>query len=147
MNKIQREYVRVAAAVPLVRPADVAANVVSIRGLLQQAASEGAHAVVFPELCLTGYTCADLFYRPYLLQAAERALGELLPSCLGMLVAVGLPVRVSGRIFNCAGVIVDGRLAGVVPKTYLPSTHEFYEARWFASALEATVNEVTLAGA
>ena len=147
MDMDHKEFVRVAAAVPLVRPADVGANLAAVRTLVQQAVAEGSQAVVFPELCLTGYTCADLFYRPCLLQAAERALGELLPSCLGMLVAVGLPVRVSGRIFNCAGVIVDGRLAGVVPKTYLPSTHEFYEARWFASALEATVNEVTLAGA
>ena len=147
MCRLQREFVRVAAAVPLVRPADVGANLESIRGLLRDAAAECVQAVVFPELCLTGYTCADLFFQPYLLDSAERALADLLPACGDMLVAVGLPVRVSGRIFNCAAVIAGGRLVGVVPKTYLPSTHEFYEARWFASALEATDTEVTLAGA
>ena len=147
MCRLQREFVRVAAAVPLVRPADVGANLESIRGLLRDAAAACAQAVVFPELCLTGYTCADLFYQPYLLDSAERALADLVPACGDMLVAVGLPVRVSGRIFNCAAVIAGGRLVGVVPKTYLPSTHEFYEARWFASALEATDTEVTLAGA
>lgn len=140
------DFVRVAAAVPLVRPCDVAGNADSIRRLLAQAEAADAAVAVFPELCLTGYTCADLFYQPALLAAAEQALADLLPCCGDRLVALGLPVRVDGRLFNCAAVVVDGRLAGVVPKTYLPNTHEFYEARWFASAFEATATEVTLAG-
>lgn len=146
MNHLQSDFIRVAAAVPTVRPADVGANLASIREVLRQAAKEGARVVVLPELCLTGYTCADLFHQPYLLKSAEWALADLLPDCAGMLVAIGLPVRVSGHIFNCAAIVTDGHLAGVVPKTYLPSTHEFYESRWFASALEATETEVTLAG-
>ena len=141
------DYLRVAAAVPAVRPADVAANAASVRQMLERAAQEGVRAVVFPELCLTGYTCADLFYQPYLLAAAERALADLIPACGDVLAAVGLPVRAGGRIFNCAAVVAGGRLVGVVPKSYLPSTHEFYEARWFASAREATEGEVALAGA
>lgn len=147
MDAGQKDFVRVAAAVPVVRPANVTANLSAIRDLLHQAAAEDVRAIVFPELCLTGYTCADLFFQPDLLDTAERALADLIPDCGDRLVAVGLPVRVAGRIFNCAAVIAQGRLVGVVPKTYLPSTHEFYEARWFASALEAMETEVTLAGA
>ena len=141
------DYLRVAAAVPTVRPADADANLASIRALLRRSEAEGARVVVFPELCLTGYTCADLFYQPYLLAAAERALADLVPVCgEDQVVAVGLPVRTGGRIFNCAAVIAARRLVGVVPKTYLPSTHEFYEARWFACAPEATEGEIALAG-
>ena len=141
------EFLRVAAAVPTVRPADVGANLEAIRSVLRKAAERSVKVAVFPELCLTGYTCADLFYQPYLLESAERALADLIPDCGDGLVAVGLPVRVTGRIFNCAAVIADRRLVGAVPKTYLPSTHEFYESRWFASALDATVDEIELAGA
>ncbi len=137
---------RVAAAVPVVRPADAGANLAAIRSVLREASERNVKVAVFPELCLTGYTCADLFYQPYLLESAERALADLIPDCGDGLVAVGLPVRVGGRIFNCAAVIAGRRLVGVVPKTYLPSTHEFYESRWFASALEATEDEIELAG-
>ena len=140
------EYLRVAAAVPSVAPADVAANAAAVREALRRAAAAGASAVALPELCLTGYTCADLFYRPALLDAAEDALAALVHDCGDMLVAVGLPVGSGGRIYDCAAVVAGGRLAGVVPKTYLPSTHEFYESRWFASALDATEDTVSLAG-
>ena len=141
------EFVRVAAVVPRVRPADVAFSAASVGACLKDALEKGARVIVLPELCLTGYTCADLFYQPSLLNAAEAALADLLPLCGDALVAIGLPVRVSGRIYNCAAIVAAGRLVGVVPKTYLPSTHEFYESRWFASALDLAEREVTLAGA
>ncbi|MGN0853992.1 MAG: NAD(+) synthase [Kiritimatiellia bacterium] len=146
-----KDFVRVAAAVPCVRPADVAGNLASIRRVYAEAVKSGARAIVFPELCLTGYTCADLFYQPSLLSAAERALGDFIAFVQSMgsiprLIALGLPVRHQGRIFNCAAIISDGGLVGIVPKTYLPSTREFYETRWFASALEATATEVTFCG-
>ena len=134
---------------PCVRPADVKGNLESIQRVYAEAIKGGAQAIVFPELCLTGYTCADLFYQPALLAAAEQALADFISfarSRGGALVAVGLPIRMGGRIFNCAAVIANGELMGVVPKTYLPSTHEFYESRWFASALEATATEITLCG-
>ena len=94
MKTERNEYLRVAAAVPAVRPADVGANLAASRARLRQMAAARVQAAVFPELCLTGYTCADLFYQPYLLDAAERALAELIPDCGEGLVAVGLPVRV-----------------------------------------------------
>ncbi len=144
-----REYARVAAAVPSVRPADAAANLESAKRLYDRAVAGGADAVVYPELCLTGYTCADLFYQPSLLAEAEEALRLFVAHTAGKghtLAALGLPVRAGGRIFNCAAVVADGRLFGIAPKTYLPSTHEFYESRWFASALEATEDELNFAG-
>ena len=139
------DFIRVAAAVPRVRPADVAGNVASILRLLGESARKGVDLVVFPELAITGYTCGDLFYRPDLLENSLAGLRKLAkasakPGCPAF--AVGLPVRVSGRIFNCAAFVAGGRVVGFVPKTYLPTTHEFYEARWFASALDATECEI-----
>ena len=143
----QYGFIRAAAAVPKVRPADVDGNLASVKRLVAEAAERGVDAAVFPELCLTGYTCADLFYQPTLLERAERALAEVIALGFPGLLAVGLPVRVDGRLYNVAAIVAGGRLVGVVPKTYLPSTHEFYEARWFATALEATTDEITLCGA
>ena len=143
------DFLRVAAAVPQVRPCDVGGNTASVKRILEASVREGVDVVVFPELCITGYTCADLFYTPSLLDDSERALASLVEASAKPgtpVFAVGLPVRIGGRIFNCAAVVSGGRLRGLVPKTYLPSTHEFYEARWFASALEATDPEATLAG-
>ena len=144
-----KDYLRIAAAVPPVRPADVAGNLARTREILGTARARRAEAVVLPELGLTGYTCADLFHRPSLLAAAEDALRELLQSeaTRGLVAVVGLPVRVAGRIYNCAAVLSDGELNGVVPKTFLANTREFYEARWFASALDAAPSEIALAGA
>ena len=142
------EYLRVAAAVPPVRPMDVDGNLARTREILKEAKARGAEVVVLPELGLTGYTCADLFYRPSLLAAAEDALRALLESdaARGLVAVVGLPVRVAGRIFNCAAILADGALHGVVPKTCLANTREFYEARWFASALDGAPAEISLAG-
>ncbi len=141
------DYRRIAAVVPRVKPGDVAANLAEILRLLEEARKANVAVVVLPELCLTGYTCADLFYRPTLLTAAEEALEEILSRSYGvdMLVVVGLPVRQNGRIFNCAAVIHQG-LKGLVPKTYLPSTREFYESRWFATAEERASDLIDFAG-
>ena len=143
-----KDYLRIAAAVPPVRPADVVGNLARTREILEAARARGAEVVVLPELGLTGYTCADLFHRPALLDAAEDALRDLLGSgaTRGLVAVVGLPVRVAGRIYNCAAVLSDGELNGVVPKTFLANTREFYEARWFASALDAHPAEISLAG-
>ena len=143
-----KDALRIAAAVPPVRPTDVTGNLARTCEILASARTRGAEIVVLPELGLTGYTCADLFHRPSLLDAAEAALRDLLASdaTRGLVAVVGLPVRVAGRVYNCAAVLSDGKLNGLVPKTFLANTHEFYEARWFASALDATETEVTFAG-
>ncbi len=126
-------FIKVAAATPEIRVADCAYNTQQIIALMKQAAASGVKMVCFPELCLTGYTCADLFLQPALLDAAEAGLGRILEETadLDLLAAVGLPVRYHNKLYNCAVVIQKGEILGVVPKTHIPNYGEFYEARWF----------------
>ena len=128
-------FVRAAVISPELRVADVAFNTQAIIAALREAAGQGCRLAVFPELCLTGYSCADLFYQRTLLEAAAAALDEIAleAQMVEIAVVVGLPLAVDGRLFNCAALIADGRVLGLVPKTYLPSTNEFYEERWFTS--------------
>jgi len=129
-------YLRVGVCVPDLDVAAVARNLSQTKIALAEAVNAGAQIAVFPELGLTAYSCGDLFYQEALLKEAWGALGDLSGECLrhGIAAVVGLPVRHEGRIFNVAAVIdAKGRVAGLVPKTYLPNTGEFYEARWFES--------------
>ena len=128
-------YVRVGAAVPSVSPADVELNKRSIIAAIDEARKHGVQILVLPELCVTGYTCSDLFHQSTLLRNAYRALYEIAAATEGqkMLVAVGAPIVYRDLLYNCAVLINDGRIAGVVPKTYVPNYGEFYEQRWFAS--------------
>ena len=141
-------FVKVAAAVPAVKVADVTFNAAQILTQLKQAAKQGVRAVVFPELGLTGYTCADLFLKPTLLDAAERELAKLLTQTknLDVVFMVGLPVRAGAVLLNAAAVCYKGQICGVVPKTYLPNYNEFYEGRWFVRALAFSGEAVTLCG-
>ncbi len=138
-------FLRLALISPELRVADVSFNRERIAHCLQKAAESGAHVALFPELCLTGYTCGDLFYERALRQAAWEALVELLPLTerLHLVAVLGLPVEVEGRLFNCAAVVAQGQLCGIVPKTYLPNTGEFYERRWFASGSECVHQELS----
>ena len=140
--------VKVAAAVPAVKVADVEYNVLQIESLIAQAEGQGVEVMVFPELCLTGYTCQDLFKEQLLIDKAEEGLFMLLDFTrkLDVIVIVGLPVQIGSLLYNCAVVIQSGTLLGVVPKTYLPNYGEFYEKRWFASAQDLTPQDVYLAG-
>lgn len=128
-------YIRVCAAVPQIRVADVEYNTAQISGIVKDASEAGVAVLVLPELCLTGYTCADLFEQPVLLNAAEEAVGKLMALTEGsdVMFAVGCPVMHMGRLYNCAAVICSGKLLGIVPKTHIPNYGEFYERRWFAS--------------
>jgi NAD+ synthase (glutamine-hydrolysing) len=142
-------FVRVAAAVPLLRVADCSYNVGRIAGLLRQAHADGVGVVVFPELALTGYTCADLFQQATLQRAAVAALQELLRATddgFAGLAVVGLPLAVDDQLFNCAAVLQRGELLGVVPKTFLPNYKEFYERRWFSPAVNVRGGTATVAG-
>jgi NAD+ synthase (glutamine-hydrolysing) len=144
---IRHGFLRVAAACPVVRIGDCAFNVQRTRELLGRAGSEGVAVLVFPELGLTGYTCADLFAQPVLQRAARGALIELARASTNVfpgLAIVGLPLLVDDQLFNCAAVLHRGRILGVVPKSYLPTYKEFYEARWFAPAAQARSNEIIL---
>ena len=127
-------FIKVAAATPQIRVGDCAYNAGQVTALIQEAKQAGAVFVAFPELCLTGYTCGDLFFQSTLLDAAEEALFEVARAAQGILAAVGLPVRHGGKLYNCAAVCLDGRVLGVVPKTHLPTYGEFYERRQYAPA-------------
>ncbi|MEY3829106.1 MAG: hypothetical protein RL636_807 [Verrucomicrobiota bacterium] len=141
-------FVTVAAASPSLRLGDPAANALLVIQALEKASAEGAEIVVLPELCLTGYSCGDLFGQRTLLQGALKGLGQVTEATarLGVTALVGLPLEVSGRLFNAAAFISRGKILGIVPKTHLPNTGEFYEQRWFASARVAPVKEIDLLG-
>ena len=129
-------FVKVAAGTPKIRVADCRYNAEQIFTLMREADKQGVKVLVLPELCLTGYTCGDLFLQPTLLGGAEEGLATILEATrnLDMVTAVGLPVRDKwdNKLYNCAAVIQNGEILGLVPKTYLPNYGEFYEGRWFA---------------
>ncbi len=141
-------YLRVAAVSPELRVADVTFNTGRIVEALDEAARRGCRLAVFPELCITGYTCGDLFYQSLLLERAREALGEIAAASAvnGIAAAVGLPVAVDGRLYNCAALVGGGHVRGLVPKTFLPNTNEFYEERWFTSARECPRQAIDLGG-
>ena len=147
---LQHGFLRVAAAVPSLRVADCEYNAGQILDLMRQAEGEGVHVLVFPELSLTGYTCADLFQQPILQRGALEALGRILregASVFSGVAVVGLPLAVDDQVFNCAAVLCRGQLLGVVPKSFIPNYKEFYEGRWFAAAATARSRDVILLGA
>ncbi|MBQ0028935.1 MAG: NAD(+) synthase [Bacteroidales bacterium] len=129
-------FVKVATAIPNVKVADCNYNLDHILNLVNEADKQNVKVLLFPELSLTAYTCADLFYQETLLNAAEDALKQLLvkTTAVDMVIVVGLPVRNNCRLFNCAAVCFHGKLLGLVPKSFMPSTNEFYEKRWFSPA-------------
>ncbi len=139
---------RIAAVTPEVLVGDVNANLSAIKLALDQAMAAGCQIVVFPELAITGYSCGDLFYQTVLLDKVEEGLLALIKYSQNLEAAlvVGAPLRQAGRLFNTAVVINKGRLVGVVPKTFLPNTHEFYEERWFSSAADAVDGFVNVDG-
>ena len=141
-------FVKAAAAVPEVRVGDCDFNSRQMQDLLFRAAKEQAEIVVFPELAVTGYTCADLFRQRLLLDKAEEALAELVAATakLPLLCAVGLPVRAENALYNCAVIFQKGKILGAVPKTFLPNYAEFYEKRWFRSGAQAPAERIFLAG-
>ena len=131
------DFIRIACAVPAVKVADPAKNAKDICDYIARADEKSADVVVFPEMALTGYTCADLFFQETLLQASRKGLRQIIDfskNYPAVTAAVGLPVVLSGQMYNCAAVISAGRLHGLVPKTYLPNYSEFYERRWFSSS-------------
>ena len=127
--------VRVAAVVPQVNVADVEGNVAHLIESVDQAIGLGASIVATPELCVTGYTCGDLFGNDLLLDAAEQALVDLNEHYrnTSVMIVLGAPLRCNGHLFNCAVILNHGEM-WVVPKTYIPNYKEFYEKRWFTSS-------------
>ena len=131
-------FVKVAAGTPKIRVADCEYNAGQIIALMREAAEQGVKVLALPELCVTGYTCGDLFLQPTLLDGAERALGRILEETKGLdiVTALGLPIKCQNKLYNCAAVIQKGAILALAPKTYIPNYGEFYEARWFTTSLE-----------
>jgi len=142
-------YFRVAAAVPAVKPAAVKDNADAIIHAFISACEKGSDLVLFPELAITGYSCADLFLQSRLLAEAEIQVARIIEetSARSSMMIFGMPLARHGRLFNVAVVVRGGtQILGIVPKTYIPDSREYYENRWFSSADEASFNQVTLAG-
>ena len=131
-------FIKAAASTPEIRVADVDHNKKLICEGVDQAWKEGIQLLVYPELCLTGYTCGDLFWQEELLEKARQGLSEIVMHSLGkkMLIFVGLPWEMNGKLYNVAAAVSDGELLGLVPKRYLPAYSEFYEERNFTPGKE-----------
>ncbi|MDP3400855.1 MAG: nitrilase-related carbon-nitrogen hydrolase, partial [Brevundimonas sp.] len=129
-------FVRVAAATPVVHPADPKANADEHIRLIEAAAEQGVDLIVFPELSLSGYALDDLHMQGALLDEVERQIERVADATeeVAITAVIGAPIRHAERLYNCAVVLAGGRVIGVVPKTYLPNYREYYEKRWFSSA-------------
>ncbi len=141
-------FVKVAAAVPPVKVADCQYNAEQIEKMINEADEKGVQIIAFPELCITGYTCADLFAQQLLLEKAEMGLVQVMNNTrqLDIICIVGMPVITNTILINAAVVFQGGKILGVVPKTYLPNYKEFYEQRWFTSARDVIDKTVRLCG-
>ncbi|MEG0876029.1 MAG: NAD(+) synthase [Oscillospiraceae bacterium] len=139
--------IRVAAATPDILVANCEYNKKSLVSLIKQAEFQGVRLLALPELCITGYTCGDLFFQDTLQSAAENALAFILSETreIDLLFALGLPVSQGGKLFNCGAVCHRGKLLGIVPKTFLPNYAEFSEARFFAPGGDP-VKKISFAG-
>jgi NAD+ synthase (glutamine-hydrolysing) len=149
--KTHRRYgfCRVGVVSPSVAPAAVSSNTDALVASALRADADGVSVCVFPELCVTGYTCGDLFFQPSLLDAAERGLARFLDATRGSgtLFLLGAPLRLGDLLLNCAVACCRGAVVGVIPKVFLPNTREFYERRWFSSGRDVRAAVVRVCGA
>lgn len=129
-------YIRVASAIPSVKVADCQYNTEEIIKTSRLANEKGVEVVCFPELSISSYTCNDLFQQQAIIEESLKSLIEIkrFSNNVDSIIIVGLPIYYNGALYNCAAVIGDGKIYGIVPKTYLPNYKEFYEKRWFTSA-------------
>ena len=130
-------FIKVSAACPIVNVADIEFNLINIQKCIEEALKEKSKFIVFPELCITAYTCADLFLQHQLIKKSESAIKSLCEFSKNkdILIAVGSPLHFNNCLYNCAYVIFNGKLLGIVPKSYIPNYSEFYEKRWFTEGL------------
>lgn len=141
-------YIRIAAAIPKLKVGDINYNIKELLKLATEADSKNIQILVFPELCITGYTLGDLFHQQLLLEGAKEALHniQIASRQLKSIILVGLPLAFEGKVFNMAAVVAKGKILGIIPKTYIPGYKEFYEERWFASARDLIGKEINIFG-
>lgn len=147
MNK-KYGYVRVAASVPELKVANVEFNTKEVIKEIKSLDKEGVQIVTFPELCLTGYTCADLFSQDILISKSKEAIKNVMDGTksLDIISIIGAPIVCDNQLFNCAVVINKGEILGIVPKTYIPNYGEFYEKRWFSTSNTLTSRNIKMFG-
>ena len=147
MNLNRYGYVRVGAAVPEIKIGDPESNREIILKIIKEASNKDINILTFPELSLTGYTCGDIFNQSILLKNVESNLKYIIENNhSGMLISLGLPIRVNNQLFNCAVVFYNNKILGVIPKTFIPNYNEFYEKRWFSSANDISIDKIELCG-
>ena len=142
----EQGFVRVGAVVPKLKVADTEFNCNEIIKQIEVASNNKIQIAVFPELCVTGYTCQDLFEQDILLEYAEKALNKIMDytNNLDIICIIGMPIKAENQLFNTAVVIQKGRILGIVPKTFIPNYSEFYEKRWFASSKNTNKKEIEI---
>lgn len=142
----EQGFVRVGAVVPKLKVADTEFNCNEIIKQIEIASNNKIQIIVFPELCVTGYTCQDLFEQDTLLEEAENALNKILDytNNLDIICIIGMSIKAENQLFNTAVVIQKGKILGIVPKTFIPNYGEFYEKRWFASSKNANKKEIEI---
>lgn len=130
-------FIKVGAACPVTKVADIAYNVENIYSCIEDGYTNGVKFLVFPELCITSYTCGDLFLSSSLLNESIDGINQIVKKSKGvdMLIAIGAPLLHNNVLYNCAYVIFDGKILGIVPKSYIPNYSEFYEKRWFTEGV------------
>lgn len=141
-------YIKVSAVTPKLKVGDIDYNIKELLKLAAKADDQNVQLLVFPELCITGYTLGDLFHQQLVLDKSKEALQSIQTASkkLKSIILVGLPLAFEGKILNAAAVISRGKLMGLVPKTYIPGYKEFYEERWFASARDIVGKEINIFG-
>lgn len=139
-------FIRIGSAVPTITVCDCNKNTDEIIKLIEEANKNHLQILVFPELCITGYTCQDLFEQQLLLEQANLGLQRIIDYSvnLNILLLVGMPVPADGQLFNCAVLILRGKILGIIPKTSIPNHGEFYEKRWFSSSVSKISNQIEL---
>lgn len=146
-EKPTTDYLRVMTAVPEIAVADPKANVEAILACYQEAKDMQAELLTLPELCVTGYSAADLFFNQHVLEQSDTAIRTLAEATAdGPALVIGAPIADKGLLYNCGLLLADGQVQGVVPKSHLPNYNEFYEQRWFASGKNISDRTITVAG-
>ena len=140
------DFIKVGAACPKTRVADIVYNIENICHCIEDAKNKNIKFLVFPELCVTSYTCGDLFLNSSLINASIKGLESIVKSSIDkdMLIAVGAPLLHNNVLYNCAYLIFEGNILGIVPKSYIPNYSEFYEKRWFTQGVNIIDQKVNL---
>ena len=139
-------YIRTAAAIPKLKVADCIYNTTEIINIIMEAEKKQVQILAFPELCITSYTCSDLFLQSTLIEYAEKSLQKILEISKNknMFITLGIPICCDNQTFNCIVAIFEGKILGIIPKTNIPNYNEFYEKRWFSSSNNLISNEINI---